>query len=104
LNQRELAEYIALKSNAHYHFIAKGNRKTLLKEVASFFENFSWDPDYANKDKPNLGRNESSRIWVTTGLNACLKFPHVDEVFKIERVNLPEKKKKYTSCRIRNHQ
>jgi predicted transposase YbfD/YdcC len=102
LTQRELAEYIALKSNAHYHFIAKGNHKTLLKEVASFFENVSWAPDHTTKDKPNHGRNESRRSWVTTELNTCLKFPHVDQAFKIERVTC--RKKKFTSCRVRNHQ
>ena len=86
LTQRELAEYIVEKRNAHYHFTAKGNQKKLLKEVTSFFENVSWAPDYATKDKPNHGRNESRRIWVTTDLNTCLKFPHVAQAFKIERV------------------
>ena len=86
LTQRELADYIVIKRHAHYHFTAKGNQKKLLKEVASFFENVSWAPDYATKDKPNHGRNESRRIWVTTDLNTCLKFPHVAQAFKIERV------------------
>jgi predicted transposase YbfD/YdcC len=93
LTQRELAKYIVEKRNAHYHFTAKGNQKKLLKEVASFFENVSWDPDYATKDKPNHGRNESRRIWVTTELNACLKFPHVAQAFKIERVTYRKKGK-----------
>ena len=56
LGQRELAKYLVEQRNAHYHFIAKGNQKKLLKEVASFFENVCWDPDYTTQDKPNHGR------------------------------------------------
>ena len=93
LTQRDLAKYIVEKRHAHYHFTAKGNQKTLLKEVASFFENVSWDPDYATKDKPNHGRNESRRIWVTTELNKYLKFPHVAQAFKIERVTYRKRRK-----------
>jgi predicted transposase YbfD/YdcC len=93
LTQRELADYIVKKRNAHYHFTAKGNQKKLLKEVSSFFENVSWDPDHTTKDKPNHGRNESRRIWVTTDLNTCLKFPHVAQAFKIERVTYRKKGK-----------
>jgi predicted transposase YbfD/YdcC len=93
LTQRELAKYIVEKRKAHYHFTAKDNQKKLLKEVSSFFENVSWDPDYTTKDKPNHGRNETRRIWVTTELNKYLKFPHVAQAFKIERVTYRKKGK-----------
>ena len=93
LTQRDLAEYIALKRDAHYHFTAKGNQEKLPKEVASFFENVSWAPDHTTKDKPNHGRNESRRIWVTTDLNASLKFLHVAQAFKIDRVTYQKKEK-----------
>lgn len=93
LTQRELAKYIVEKRKAHYHFTAKDNQKKLLKEVSSFFENVSWGPDYTTKDKPNHGRNETRRIWVTTELNKYLKFPHVAQAFKIERVTYRKKGK-----------
>jgi hypothetical protein len=86
LTQCDLAKYIVEKRKAHYHFTAKDNQKKLLKEVASFFENVSWDPDYTIKDKPNHGRNETRKIWVTTELSKYLKFPHVAQAFKVERI------------------
>jgi predicted transposase YbfD/YdcC len=86
LTQSDLAKYIVETRKAHYHFTAKGNQKKLLKEVTSFFENVSWNPDYTTKDKPNHGRKETRKIWVTTEINAYLKFPHVAQAFKIERI------------------
>ena len=93
LTQRDLAKYIVETRKAHYHFTAKGNQKKLLKEVASFFENVSWDPDHTTKDKPNHGRNETRKIWVTTELNKYLKFPHVAQAFKIERITYRKNRK-----------
>ncbi len=86
LTQRGLAKYLVEQRQAHYHFTAKDNQKNLLKEVASFFENVSWDPDYVTLDKPNHGRKESRKIWITTEINQYLKFPHVAQAFKIERI------------------
>lgn len=93
LTQTELAKYIVEKRNAHYHFTAKNNQKNLLKTVSSFFDNVWWNPDYTTKDKPNHGRNETRRIWVTTDLNSCLKFPHVAQAFKIERITYRKNQK-----------
>jgi len=86
LTQCDLAKYIVEERKAHYHFTAKGNQKKLLKEVASFFENVCWDPAYTTQDKPNHGRNETRKIWVTTEINQYLNFPHVAQAFKIERI------------------
>ena len=85
LTQCDLAKYIVAKRKAHYHFTAKGNQKKLLKEVASFFENVFWAPDHTTKDKPDHGRKETRKIWVTTELNN-VNFPHVAQAFKIERI------------------
>jgi len=93
LTQRDLAKYIVETRKAHYHFTAKGNQKKLLKEVASFFENVSWDPDHTTKDKPNHGRNETRKIWVTTEINQYLNFPHVAQAFKVERTTYRKKGK-----------
>jgi predicted transposase YbfD/YdcC len=93
LTQCELGKYIVEIRKAHYHFTAKDNQKNLLKEVASFFENVYWDPDHTTKDKPNHGRNETRKIWVTTELNKYLKFPHVAQAFKIERITYRKNRK-----------
>ncbi len=93
LTQCELAKYLVEKRNAHYHFTAKDNQKNLLNEVASFFENTSWEPDHTTRDKPNHGRNETRKIWVTTELNEYLDFPHVGQAFKIERITYRKNKK-----------
>jgi predicted transposase YbfD/YdcC len=86
LTQCGLARYLVEKRHAHYRFTAKDNQKNLLKEVALFFETVSWEPDYVTQDKPNHGRNETRKIWVTTDLNTYLKFLHVAQAFKIERI------------------
>ena len=86
LTQCDLAKYLVEQRHAHYHFTAKDNQKNLLNEVASFFENVSWKPDHITQDKPNHGRNETRKIWVTTEINKDLKFPHVAQAFKIERI------------------
>jgi predicted transposase YbfD/YdcC len=91
LTQRKLARYIVEQRHAHYHFTAKNNQKNLLKEVSSFFENVHWEPDYTTHDKPAHGRKETRKIWVTTELNAYLKFPHVAQAFKVERITHDQK-------------
>lgn len=92
LTQRGLAKYLVAR-HAHYHFTAKDNQKNLLKEVASFFENVSWDPDYTTQDKPNHGRKETRKIWVTTEICNHLNFPHVAQAFKIERITYRKNRK-----------
>lgn len=86
LTQRTLADYIVRQRQAHYHFTAKNNQKKLFKEVSSFFENVYWEPDHTTQDKPDHGRIETRRIWVTTELNKHMNFPHVGQAFKVERL------------------
>ena len=93
LTQTDFARYLVEKRNAHYHFTAKDNQKNLLKGVSSFFENVWWNPNHTTKDKPNHGRNETRKIWVTTELNSCLNFPHVAQAFKIERITYRKNQK-----------
>lgn len=97
MTQRTLAEYIVQLRSAHYHFTAKNNQKRLLKEVASFFENVYWHPDHTTQDKPDHGREETRKIWVTTELNEYLDFPHVGQAFKVERITHDRKSGKTTN-------
>jgi predicted transposase YbfD/YdcC len=96
LTQRKLAKYIVKQRSAHYHFTAKNNQKKLFEEISSFFENVSWKPDHTTKDKPNHGREETRRIWVTTEINEYLTFPHVGQAFKVERITRNRKTGKET--------
>jgi predicted transposase YbfD/YdcC len=91
LTQRKLADYIFKLRRAHYHFTAKNNQKKLFEEISSFFENVYWEPDHITLDKPDHGREETRRIWVTTELNGHLNFPHVGQAFKVERITLDRK-------------
>ena len=91
LTQRELARYLVEQRKAHYHFTAKKNQKRLLEEIASFFENVHWKPDHTVHDSPKHGRDETRNIWVTTELNQYLDFPHVGQIFKVERITSHKK-------------
>jgi len=91
LTQRKLADYIVNQRHAHYHFTAKNNQKKLFEEISSFFENVYWEPDHTTQDKPDHGREEIRRIWVTTEFNEHLNFPHVGQAFKVERITLDRK-------------
>lgn len=96
MTQRTLADYIVRLRKGHYHFTAKKNQKKLFAEISSFFENTYWEPDHTIHDKPDHGREETRKIWVTTELNGHLNFPHVGQAFKVERITRNRKTGKRT--------
>jgi predicted transposase YbfD/YdcC len=83
LTQRAIATHI-VQQNAHYHFTVKGNQPTLETDIALVFEDRG-APDYTEVSPPEHGRIETRRIWCSTELNDYLDFPHVGQVFLIER-------------------
>ena len=83
LTQRKLADYL-LERQAHYHFTVKGNQPGLQEEIALLFQDRG-APDYVDVSPPDHGRIEERRIWCSTALNDYLDFPHVGQVFLIER-------------------
>lgn len=83
LTQRKLAKYI-VKRHAHYHFTVKGNQPTLLSDITLLFKNRG-APDHEDVTPPDHGRIETRRIWCSSALNTYLDFPHVGQVFLIER-------------------
>ncbi len=91
LTQRNFATYLVEKREAHYHFTVKGNQKRLLEDITFFFEKLEKKEDYASNDSPDHGRIETRKIWVTARLNEYINFPHVGQVFKIERIILNKK-------------
>ena len=89
LTQRTIAAYV-VQQGAHYHFTVKGNQPTLESDIALAF-NDRGAPDYTELSPPDHGRIETRRIWCSTELNAYLDFPHVGQVFLIERESLDKK-------------
>lgn len=94
--QRGLATFL-VEEGAHYHFTAKGNQPTLERDIALLFADRQV-PDFSETDIGH-GRIETRRIWCSTQLSDYLDFPHVAQVFLIER-EVIQKKTGKTSCEI----
>lgn len=94
LTQRKLATYL-VQRQAHYHFTVKGNQPTLQADIARLFQDRQ-APDFVAVSPSSHGRIETRRIWCSTALNAYLDFPHVGQVFRIEREVLHKKSGKRT--------
>jgi len=89
LTQRAIARRI-VQQQAHYHFTVKGNQPTLENDIALVFKDRA-APDYTEVSPPEHGRIETRRIWCSTELNDYLDFPHVGQVFLIERQSIDKK-------------
>src|SRR5437016_1017353 len=89
LTQRTIATYI-VQQHADYHFTVKGNQPTLENDIALVFKDRG-APDYMEVAPPEHGRIETRRIWCSTELNDYLDFPHVGQVFLIERECIDKK-------------
>jgi predicted transposase YbfD/YdcC len=83
LTQRKLATYV-VERQGHYHFTVKGNQPTLQSDITLLFQQRG-APDHVDVTPPDHGRIETRRIWCSTALNTYLDFPHVGQVFMIER-------------------
>jgi len=89
LTQRALATYI-VGQQAAYPFTVKSNQPTLERDIALLFESRQ-APDFVEVTPPDHGRIETRRIWCSSALNAYVDFPHVGQVFLIERETLIKK-------------
>ncbi|MEK7730881.1 MAG: ISAs1 family transposase [Planctomycetota bacterium] len=94
LTQRALARYL-IKRQAHYHFTVKGNQPALQRDIALLFEQRA-AADFVEVTPADHGRLETRRIWCSTALNAYLDFPHVGQVFLIERDSIKKKTGEHT--------
>jgi len=83
LTQRKLADY-AVRRGADYHFTAKGNQATLKNDITVLFQRRA-TAAFVEVSPPDHGRIETRRIWCSEALNSYLDFPHVAQVFLIER-------------------
>lgn len=94
--QRALAEFLVAE-RAHYHFTAKGNQPTLERDIALAFAQRQ-AAHFTDTDVGH-GRIETRRIWCSSQLNGYLDFPHVGQVFLIER-EVTQKNTGKTTCEI----
>jgi predicted transposase YbfD/YdcC len=105
LTQREAARYLVEERNAHYLFIAKDNQPTLQADIRLLFEQRA-APQFCEPLTLEHGRLESRRIWTSTRLNDYLDFPHVGQVFLIERQRIEKKTGKESTeivCGLTDH-
>ena len=86
LTQRALARYL-IERQAHYYFTVKGNQPALQREIALLFDTRG-PANFIEVTPADHGRLETRRIWCSAALNAYLDFPHVGQVFLIERESI----------------
>ena len=89
LTQHKIATHV-VERRAHYHFTVKGNQPALESDIALLFETRG-APDFVEVTPPDHGRIETRSIWCSTALNGYLNFPHVGQVFMIERESIDKK-------------
>lgn len=89
--QTEFSDYLVIQRNAHYFFCVKKNQPTLFADIDLHFSNEQRLADHEDKVTIEHGRVEIRRIWVTTELNGYVTFPHVAQVYKIEREIMDKK-------------
>jgi len=89
LTQRDLADYLVGRG-AHYHFTVKGNQPTLQEDIRVLFAQRA-GADFTELSPADHGRIETRRIWCSSRLNDYLDFPHVGQVFLIEREAIDKK-------------
>jgi predicted transposase YbfD/YdcC len=97
--QKDFARYLVDERHAHYYFCVKGNQPTLLADIDGHFCADTQPAEYEDSVSMAHGRIEIRRIWTTTALNGYLTFPHVAQVYKIER-QTTDKKSGVTSIEV----
>jgi len=98
LTQRDFARYLVEKKHAHYHFTVKNNQPGLFEDIAFDFKDRK-EPDFVDCSPADHGRIEIRKIWTTPELNDYLQFPHVGQIFCIQR-EITQKKTGKRSCEI----
>lgn len=96
LTQRQFATYLVEDRQAHYHFTIQGNHPTLLEDVTLHFARRQ-EPDFVEGPALEHGRSETRKIWTSSALNDYLNFPHVGQVFLVERERLDKKTSQHST-------
>lgn len=88
--QRKLATYLVEQRQAHYYFSVKANQPTLQADIELLFRDRG-NAHFAQTASCEHGRIETRRIWCSSALNNHADFPHVGQVFLIERERIEKK-------------
>jgi len=88
--QRKLATYLVEQRQAHYFFSVKANQPTLQADIELLFRDRG-QAHFTQTTAGEHGRIETRRIWCESALNEYLDFPHVGQVFLIERERIEKK-------------
>jgi len=83
LTQKAIAEYLVKKRGAEFVFTVKENQPTLKRTIAAL--GLRARRCEAETTEKVHGRLTTRRIWCDTSLKDSLPFPHVQQVFCIER-------------------
>lgn len=83
LTQKAIAHYLVQERGADFVFTVKGNQPTLQRDSEALALRARRCDD-ATTEKGH-GRITTRRIWCDDSLNAYVNFPHVQQVFCIER-------------------
>jgi predicted transposase YbfD/YdcC len=94
--QIDTANYLVKDKKADYLMTVKDNQKNLREDIAAL-EIEDRPFDYEETTPADHGRIETRRIWCSDEINDYVEFPHVSQVFCIERVRYHVKQDK-TSC------
>jgi len=90
LTQRDFVNYLVEDRKADYHLTIKANQPTLLDDVMRHFDRRK-KPDFVTPPVLTHGRIDTRKIWITESLNTYVNFPHVGQVFAIERESINKK-------------
>ena len=91
--QRELSVQI-VRDGGDYLWLVKANQAGLLSEIEQLFEPIEWGPGFsqpplqiqqATQYDQGHGRLEKRTIWVSSELAGYSYWPHLSQVFKLER-------------------
>ena len=89
--QVAFANYLVKERKAHYYCCVKKNQPNLLADIECYFSTDLGQADYTDRVSLGHGRIECRRIWTTHKLNEYLRFPHVAQVYRIERETTDKK-------------
>ncbi len=81
--QAKTARYLVDEKHADYLFTVKDNQPTLKQDIQTLGLE-TLPPQHTDTDKGH-GRIETRSIWTSTALVGYLEFPHVAQVFRVER-------------------
>ena len=77
----------AAEQGGDYCWVVKGNQPTLRVDIALLFEEPPWGEEFDTfmAEGRHGNRQETRQLWASTALNEYLDWPHVQQVYCVER-------------------